>query len=243
MNPLDLKKYSGMSEYGKMLINEQNRQNAMQFNPQGNLIFKYTVTGIDLAGSQKQNADFTAMVSASVYKSGKETKIYILPNPINEKLTFPGIIEKAKNLSLTLGNGNPTKLYVEEAALQQYVVQQLVAQGFPAEGVRVNGDKWFRLSLLGVQIHNGSILFPKKGSEDLISQLVNFGAERHDDLADAFSLLANKITSINIRRGSLGFAFGDGAGNTVICDTENGIQLMTQDGKKHPYTPIHHFNN
>ncbi len=242
MNPIDWRKHDGLTEGGKILLSEQIRQNALKANPL-NLTYRYTATGIDLAASQKQSADFTAMVSARVYGSGKDLKIYILPNPINERLTFPEIITKAKSLSLALGNGLPTKLYVEEAAIQQYVPQQLVADGFPAEGVKVSGDKWFRLHLLSIYIQNGTIIFPKIGAELLISNLVNFGAEKHDDLADAFSLLINKIISVNLKKGKgFGLAVGDGAGNTIMYSNESGMEIITQDGKRHPYTPIYHFN-
>ncbi len=240
-NPIDWRKYAGLTDGGKILLNEQIRQNTLKDNPAVNLAYGYTATGIDLAASQKQSADFTAMVSARVYGSGKGLKIYILPHSINERLTFPEIIRKAKGLSLALGNGFPTKLYVEEAAIQQYVPQQLVADGFPAEGVKIFGDKWFRLHLLSIYIQNGTVIFPKIGAEPLISNLVNFGAEKHDDLADAFSLLINKIISVNLKKGrGFGLAVGDGAGNTIMYSNESGMEIITQDGKRHPYMPIHH---
>jgi len=38
-------------------------------------------------------------------------------------------------------------------------------------------------------VQSGKVLFPKKGAERLIEQLVHFGMEKHDDLADAFAIL------------------------------------------------------
>lgn len=38
-------------------------------------------------------------------------------------------------------------------------------------------------------IKSGKILFPRKGCELLIDQIVNFGSEKYDDLADAFTAL------------------------------------------------------
>ncbi len=32
-------------------------------------------------------------------------------------------------------------------------------------------------------------MFPSQGAEQLINQIVNFGVEKHDDLADALSIL------------------------------------------------------
>ena len=43
----------------------------------------YVVTGIDVAISQKDTADYTAMVSACVYGTGNNMRIYILPNSVN----------------------------------------------------------------------------------------------------------------------------------------------------------------
>ena len=38
-----------------------------------------------------------------------------------------------------------------------------------------------------MQSRVGKVLFPRQGCEELISQIVHFGVEAHDDLADAFS--------------------------------------------------------
>ncbi|OGM29462.1 hypothetical protein A2630_00505 [Candidatus Woesebacteria bacterium RIFCSPHIGHO2_01_FULL_44_10] len=163
--------------------------------PTGNE-FMYTLTGVDLAISEKDTADYTAMVSASVYDYSEERKIYILPNPINKRLSFPDAIEEAKNLSKALGEGTPTKLLIEEVAYQSAFTQQLEQKEIPAEGVKLKGsDKRARLSLTTHMIRTGKILFPRKGAERLIEQLVGFGIEKHDDLADAFSILILHLIS------------------------------------------------
>jgi len=36
-------------------------------------------------------------------------------------------------------------------------------------------------------------MFPKQGAEELIEQIVHFGVEKHDDLADAFSIVILQI--------------------------------------------------
>ena len=152
--------------------------------------FIQTLTGIDLAISEKDTADYTAMVSANVYDYSEERKIYILPNPINKRLSFPDAIEEAKNLSRALGGGTPTKLLIEEVAYQSSFTQQLEQSEIPAEGVKLKGsDKRARLSLTTHMIRTGKILFPRKGAERLMEQLIGFGIEKHNDLADAFSIL------------------------------------------------------
>lgn len=157
--------------------------------------FLYTATGIDLAISQKESADYTAMVSAKVFGYSDKLKIYILPHPINERLSFPETYEKAKSLSKALGNGQYTKLFIEDVGYQAALIQDLSNHNVPAEGVKVSGqDKRSRLALITHLIQQGKVLFPKGNeAEELIMQLTGFGIEKHDDLADAFSLLLLKI--------------------------------------------------
>ncbi len=133
------------------------------------------MTGIDLAISQNESADYTAMVSAAVYGYGKDLKIYILPYPVNKRLSFPDTVEAAKGLSTSLGGGYPTKLFIEDVGYQRSLVEELVRQEYPAEGVKVMGqDKRQRLTLTTHLIKSGKILFPKKGCEELMNQLVGF---------------------------------------------------------------------
>lgn len=156
-------------------------------------------TGVDLAVSQKTTADYTAMVSANVYGHDKDAKIYILPNPINERLTFPKIIKQIELLHNTFGSGSI--FYIESVATQEYLVQNLKSDyGYiNVKGVSVAGsDKRSRLAVTTYQIQSGKVLFPKKGAEMLVQQLLDFGSEKHDDLCDAFSLLVNStIKKVN----------------------------------------------
>lgn len=157
---------------------------------------RFTLTGVDLAISEKASADKTAMVSGNVYGYSDEKEMYILSNPINKRMSFPDAIEEAKRLSRALGNGTPTKLLVEEVAYQSSFTQQLENDNIPAEGVKVKGsDKRARLSLTTNLIRSGKIKFPRKGAEELIEQLCGFGVEKHDDLADAFSILVLYLIS------------------------------------------------
>lgn len=157
--------------------------------------FHYTATGIDLAISKRESADYTAMVSAKVFGYSEKLKVYILPHPINERLSFPETYETAKNLSKELGDGHYTKLFIEDVGYQAALIQDLSNHNVPAEGVKVSGqDKRSRLALITHLIKQGKVLFPPGNqAEELIMQLTGFGIEKHDDLADAFSLLILKI--------------------------------------------------
>lgn len=159
--------------------------------------FRYAVIGCDLAISQKDTADYTAMVVALVFGRRENMRVYILSNPVNERLTFPDQVCRAKLLSQANHNA---LFFIEDVGYQSALVDELKRQGMPAEGVKVYGqDKRARLAMTTQFIQNGQILFPKHGAEELISQLVNFGREKHDDLADAFSILVNKVISKNTR--------------------------------------------
>jgi len=154
----------------------------------------YTATGVDLAISLKETANKTSMVSANVYRIDGELKVYILPNPINERLTFPQQVECIKTLSTVLGDGYNTKMFIEDVGYQKAIVQQLIQEGVPVIGVLVHGkNKEERLLITSSKIQNAQIVFPRKGAEVLIQQIVGLGIEKYDDLADAFSLLILQI--------------------------------------------------
>ena len=163
--------------------------------------YRYTRIGIDLAISQKERSDCTAMVAASVFGYGKNMRAYILPNPINERLDFPSALERAKLLSSSFGeDGKKAKIFVENNQYQEAFPQMLREMRYPAEGVRSFGDKRTRLTIINPAVKCGQVLFPKNGAEVLIQQLIGFGVEAHDDLADAFSLIIGEIVKDNPAR-------------------------------------------
>ncbi len=162
--------------------------------PDDSYAFLYTVTGVDLAIGEGKTHDFTSMVSAKVYKKGDDLYIYILPFPINKRMDSSDISKTIKELSLSLGHGQMTKVCIEEVGFQTILIQQLQKEGFPAVGIKPHGqDKQMRIEVGSNLVKQGFVLFPKNGTEDLITQLTNFGYEKHDDLADAYSYLIISI--------------------------------------------------
>src|SRR5690606_27800877 len=124
--------------------------------------------------------------------------IYILPKIVNQKLDFPETVEMCKTIYKTYSDSekgtNPT-LVIEDVAYQKSLPQQLEHEGlYNIKTVKPgNMDKRARLILTANLIKTGKVLFPRVGAEELISQLVHFGVEKHDDLADAFSNLVHSI--------------------------------------------------
>lgn len=156
--------------------------------------FLYHATGMDLAISKNDTADCTAMVSAKVFREKDELQIYILPHPVNEHLTAMETVERAKGLSIALGTRHTHYFYVEDVGYQAAMVELLDEAGLTAEGVKTKGqDKRGRLALAANMVQSGKVFFPRTGAEDLIAQLIGFGTERYDDLADAFAILMLKL--------------------------------------------------
>ena len=147
--------------------------------------------GVDLAISKKDTADYTAMVPAWLYGDGEDLRAYILPQIINRKMTFPETVDLCKvvdNSYFKETDYHP-KFIIEDVAYQRSLPQQLESEGLQnVETTRPgNQDKRTRLVLTAHAVKSGKILFPRQGCEELINQIVHFGVERHDDLADAFS--------------------------------------------------------
>jgi hypothetical protein len=70
--------------------------------------------GIDLAISQKENADYTAIVSGEVYYDDGKPKIYIRPSPYNEHVTFHNFLQKVRDIPGELKGAN--LFFVEDVA-------------------------------------------------------------------------------------------------------------------------------
>ncbi len=147
--------------------------------------------GMDLAISEKESADCTAIVAGLTFEENDEYVTYILPNPINKRLTFPEQRDAAIQLAEAIGRaGQPADIIVEEVGYQKALIDELQYQGYPARGSKVQQqDKRVRLALVSHRVRAGRVKLPREGAEELTKQLVNFGRMRRDDLADAFAIL------------------------------------------------------
>ncbi len=144
--------------------------------------------GVDLAISQREGADFTSMVGLRRYGYGNNMRLYVIPNPFNRRVPFPEVVATIKNLDRAFkAKSEHAKFIVESNGFQEVYVQAVSDSGCNVKGVKHTGDKRSRLALTSQLIQSGTIVFPRQGTEELISQLVGFGIENHDDLADGFS--------------------------------------------------------
>jgi len=152
--------------------------------------------GIDPAISQSDVADYTAMVPGMLFETSKGYMLYILPKIINKRLNFPQTVETCKVISQSYKKDFSTvRLVIEDVAYQRALPQQLQVEGVRDVITTRPGsqDKRSRLVLTANLIKTGQVLFPREGAEELIQQIVHFGVEKHDDLADAFVNLVNSM--------------------------------------------------
>ena len=155
-------------------------------------------TGIDLAISQKETADYTAMVSGLACIDEDKFCMYILPNIVNRRMKFPETILQIKEVyKANQILYESAELLIEDVGYQRSVIDQLENDAYPAEGIKVSGDKRSRLITVSGMIQAGKIKFPKVGAETLIRQLVGFGVEAHDDLVDAFTIIAHRAIELD----------------------------------------------
>lgn len=154
--------------------------------------------GIDLAISKLQTADYTTMVGGVMALLEKRAHIFVLPNPVNMRLDFQETIKMAKGQYQYLTNSYAAPMFfVEDVAYQRVAVEMMQAAGIPAQPVKVGTDKRARLMQAAIFVENGTVKFPRTGCEDLIAQLLGFGIEEHDDLADGFVQLVLGINNVN----------------------------------------------
>ncbi len=120
---------------------------------------RMTVTSVDLASSQREAAAKTAILTAYVHGHGASQKIYILPIVTNQRMTFPEIIERLLAHSVRY----PGRVVVEAVGSQEYVPQQLRANGIAVDSFTPMNDKYNRLYAISNLIANGTLLFPEAG--------------------------------------------------------------------------------
>lgn len=147
--------------------------------------------GADLAISQKTSADYTAMIPVLACTKNDEKCLYVLPEIVHARMRFPETCREIKALEYKLRTkyGLPVKFYIENVGYQDAVVQQSKEDDVDVIGVTPIGTKQERISLTAPALSAGRIRFPFGKAEKLIQELINFGSEKHDDLADAFSLV------------------------------------------------------
>lgn len=142
--------------------------------------------GVDFAISKKQTADYTAMVKAMDVKNDDgELRLLIMKNNVEQRMGFEETINKAIEINNVMPHG--TKFYPEKVQYQEAALQIMEKNGILVVPMPATGDKKARLTAACFYVKTGRVLFPRTGAENVITNLVGFGIEEHDDLADAFA--------------------------------------------------------
>jgi predicted phage terminase large subunit-like protein len=160
--------------------------------------FRMYLVTIDpaVSGEHASNNDKTGIIVYRVYGYSEKMKIYVSPNPINERIEWPEIIKKVKAIVESFGQHSTYRILVEGGSTQKGLTQMLKFEGLNAEEISPQGnDKRTRLSMLKPWLSN-KIVFPHKGTEEIEMQLVGFGSERYDDLVDSLTLLVYAVPEI-----------------------------------------------
>lgn len=142
------------------------------------------IIGVDPAIKDTARSDYTAMTIVTVRGYGEDTRYFVHPNPIREKLDITGIHRKIDELN-RLYKG--PKFYIETNGFQLAVLQAAQQRGIDATEFRASERKEDRLNRIAYRIRDKKILFPRKGAEELITQMVDYPATDHDDLMDSLT--------------------------------------------------------
>jgi phage terminase large subunit-like protein len=80
-------------------------------------------------------------------------------------------------------HGTPmsSEFYIEAVQYQQAAIEELERRAFAVTAMHPIKDKRARLRVAARYIKNGTVKFPRTGCEQLLTQLLGFGAEKHDD--------------------------------------------------------------
>jgi predicted phage terminase large subunit-like protein len=184
---------------------------------------------VDLAISEKASADCTAIVIVHVFGFKPEERNYYIDRQfINARIshlqTLDSIVAMYKPLVIT-DQQYPPRALIEQVAYQTAALEQIKNRGIEAMGVKVHMDKRARLQLASPLFELGMVYFPKdRKIAPIIQQIVGFGVEKHDDLADAVSMALNYIQTKVKWEVVFGFGFFGGPYGEDVHEQFYGIK-------------------
>ena len=111
--------------------NEMPEKNDNQ--PDNMLRYYKTYLGVDLAISEKDTADYTAMVAVHVFGFQEGLRVYVDPLIVNSRLSFQKTLDKVEEVVESLGGKYAVNLIVEDVGYQRAFIQQLQNKNYRVE--------------------------------------------------------------------------------------------------------------
>ena len=137
--------------------------------------------GVDLAISQKDTADYTALVVLGRSEGGQ---LYVL-DVHRERMTFDQILTVIKEKA---NRWKPTVVGIEQVQFQAAVVQELLrTTSLPVKGMRADKDKTTRFMPLQARYEQGLVHHLRSLPTFFDDELLAFPVGKHDDMVDALS--------------------------------------------------------
>src|SRR5271170_4658630 len=161
----------------------------------------YLAHGVDLAISTKESADYTAIVTGEITWPNGKLEIYVQPNPCIRRMGFHETMDTMDNIRHSSNMSGDW--YVESVAYQQAAIEEMDRRNFPVTPMHPIKDKRARLRVAARYIKNGTVKFPRHGCEQLLTQLLGFGAEKHDDGVDGLTWLILGVAQAGIEEPSV----------------------------------------
>lgn len=151
-----------------------------------------TYMGVDLAISQKAEADYTATVVLTRLPDGS---IYVL-DAQRIRAPFNQVLEHIKTVASVW---HPKIIGIENVQYQASVIQELLrTTKLPVRGLRPDKDKVSRFLPLEARYEQGLVLHSPKLPPWFTDELLSFPIGKHDDSVDALSYAYNVLET---RRG------------------------------------------
>lgn len=152
------------------------------------------IMGVDLAISQKETADSTAIVV-----TGRDSlNNYYVLDALSGKWTFS---EQLMMIERLYQKWKPKEIRVEAVQYQSALIQELVRVGnMPAKGITPTKDKVTRSLPMLAKLERGYIYFNRHLGRELENELLSFPDNKHhDDLVDAMVYSIETDSQIRVR--------------------------------------------
>jgi len=134
---------------------------------------------VDLAISEKSNADYTAIVTLTKDSKGN---IYVL-SALRTRAPFNSILEFIKSQASIW---QPELIGIETVQYQQAVVQELLrTTSLPVIGIKPDKDKIARFTPLQARFEQGLVYINPEINPYYLQELQSFPVGSHDDMVDA----------------------------------------------------------